>query len=365
MATLTPWWCCFSPFVQRDCFVSGRRSRIGREDIKGKVIKNHSRLDKNLKPKDLLGIPWMLAFALRADGWWLRSDIIWSKSNPMPESVTDRPTKAHEYLFLLTKRASYYYDAEAIREPQVEPGRIQIHYSKGYTPGNGDKRDAGIKVNKPTQESPGYNPSGRNRRTVWTIATEPFPGSHFATFPQALVKPCLLAGSSDKGVCPRCGAPWERVVEKEFTATSAGRANITGQEFYNGWEGVPRGSNSVTTLGWRATCACDAGDPVPAVVLDPFAGSGTVGLVAKNYGRRFVGLDLKLDASGIEVNTQSMVSILLGGVAAIDHVEVYKNGGSAVYGSDAIAGVINFVIKDSYQGATATLYGGGTKSAPT
>jgi DNA modification methylase len=118
--------------------------------------------------KNLVGIPWRTALALQADGWWLRSDIIWSKPNPMPESITDRPTKAHEYLFLLTKSARYYYDAEAITEQRTLPrGRV-------------------IEV-----------AASRNRRSVWMIAPQPFKGAHFATFPEKLVEPCVLAGSRD------------------------------------------------------------------------------------------------------------------------------------------------------------------------
>jgi DNA modification methylase len=142
-----------------------------------------------LKSKDLIGIPWRVAFALQADGWYLRADIIWSKPNPMPESVTDRPTKAHEYLFLLSKRERYYYDAAAIREVAVcKPGRI--------TSLNGPhvKRAAIQSTDKTTL---GWNRPelGRNKRTVWTIPTMPYAGAHFATFPEALVMPCILAGS--------------------------------------------------------------------------------------------------------------------------------------------------------------------------
>ena len=148
-----------------------------------------------LKPKDLVGIPWRLAFALQADGWWLRSDIIWSKPNPMPESVTDRPTKAHEYVFLMTKSARYFYDAEAVKE-RSEPssGGFQSRAERGLTVhGNGETGQA----------------LGRggfvaytglhNRRTVWEIPTQPYPEAHFATFPEKLVEPCILAG------CPRGG----------------------------------------------------------------------------------------------------------------------------------------------------------------
>jgi DNA modification methylase len=143
-----------------------------------------------LKPKDLVGIPWRLAFALQADGWWLRSDIIWAKPNPMPESVTDRPTKAHEYVFLLSKRARYYYDADAVREPGRDWGERDRSNSKHNTEGMraaGQRPHTGLKNGDAT--------AGRNLRTVWTIPTHPFPEAHFATFPPKLVEPCIKAGS--------------------------------------------------------------------------------------------------------------------------------------------------------------------------
>jgi DNA modification methylase len=145
-----------------------------------------------LKQKDLVGIPWMLAFALRADGWWLRQDIIWSKPNPMPESVTDRCTKSHEYIFMLTKSAKYFFDAEAIKEPTVD----------GSKPSNNTKKAAqqridasgGVLSGGVDHSSLGCAAETRNKRSVWEIATQPFPEAHFATFPEELVKPCILAG---------------------------------------------------------------------------------------------------------------------------------------------------------------------------
>lgn len=165
-----------------------------------------------LKTKDLVGIPWMVAFALRADGWYLRSDIIWNKPNPMPESVTDRPTKSHEYIFLLSKSQKYYYDAEAIKEPATE-FNFESRYERpspksGPTPErNGIRLRATDKQRGHSRRHAGFNDrwdamereqqcSGmRNKRSVWTIATRPFPGAHFATFPPDLVEPCILAGS--------------------------------------------------------------------------------------------------------------------------------------------------------------------------
>jgi site-specific DNA-methyltransferase (adenine-specific) len=143
------------------------------------------------KPKDLLGIPWRVAFALQDDGWYLRSDIIWHKPNPMPESVTDRPTKSHEYIFLLTKSPRYYYDQEAVREPHSrEWWKETVKTTGGECP---DRNDGGNRQGDGT-------PAGRNRRTVWTVATKPYSGAHFATFPPALIEPCILAGCPPGGV---------------------------------------------------------------------------------------------------------------------------------------------------------------------
>ena len=183
------------------------------------------------KPKDLIGIPWMVAFALRADGWYLRQDIIWHKPNPMPESVKDRCTKAHEYIFLLTKSARYYFDNEAIKEPAVEGTDMGVLRSKCYTDGefvtwhnpNIKKRqDAGI-------DSRTAGNGFRNKRDVWTVTTKPYKGAHYATFPPDLIKPMILAG------CPKGG-----------------------------------------------------------IVLDPFVGSGTTVATAIKLGRKGIGIDLNI-----------------------------------------------------------------------
>jgi len=143
-----------------------------------------------IKPKDLLGIPWMVAFALRADGWYLRQDIIWSKPNPMPESVRDRCTKAHEYLFLLSKSARYFYDADAIKETAETFGRQNTN---GLSPKNSVKQEMGHFSDKTGLVDP-YAYEQRNRRSVWEVATRPFTEAHFATFPPALIEPCIKAG---------------------------------------------------------------------------------------------------------------------------------------------------------------------------
>jgi len=166
----------------------------------------HERYD-GLKPKDLIGLPWRVALALQADGWWLRSDIIWHKPNPMPESVVDRPTRAHEYVFLLSKSESYYYDADAIRTPLAAKtfttyGSRRV--SKG-TDGLGRVAAHNIAITSPERRPrlrADGRPAGANRRSVWTIATRPSPfsGDHFASFPDTLVEPCVLAGAPPDGV---------------------------------------------------------------------------------------------------------------------------------------------------------------------
>lgn len=250
---------------------------------------------KTLKPKDLMGIPWRVALALQSDGWFLRSDIIWHKASPMPESVTDRPTKAHEYLFLLAKSDRYFYDADAVREqPKGTDPRV-TRSSADIADGpmrNSDLERFGTTRGKTNQ--PCSNPAGANLRSVWRLSTDPYPGAHFATFPRKLVEPCIKAGTSEKGCCPSCGSPWRRVTER--TAIKRERPNDyvkrsgedgTGNSCANTVAGV-----SVRTLGWEPTCSCPDHQPVPCVVLDPFNGAGTTGLVATGLGRRYYGTDL-------------------------------------------------------------------------
>jgi hypothetical protein len=151
-----------------------------------------------LKPKDLVGIPWMVAFALRNDGWWLRSDIVWNKPNAMPESVRDRPTKSHEYLFLLSKSERYYYNAEAIQEPASPDTHARYGRVAGATAING-QRWRGIKQNTSFSAAVKDVLDFRNKRSVWTVPTQPTREAHFATFPEDLIRPCILAGCPPGG----------------------------------------------------------------------------------------------------------------------------------------------------------------------
>lgn len=272
----------------------GAGGDYGRGGLREGQPKYPGRNIAGLGPKQLLGIPWRVAFALQADGWILRSDIIWSKPNPMPESVTDRPTKAHEYIFLFSKSSKYFYDNEAIKEPVVTLDtsiRDRDAGKMNNTPGR--TRMGGLKTN---------NYATKNKRSVWTVTTKPYKGAHFATFPPDLIEPMVLAGTSEYGCCKNCGNPYKRIIEKETAfgggsgraGRSAEDANAAGK-----WAGQQYGENiklgpviHTRTLGWEPTCDCEA-EVVPCWVLDPFAGACTTGVVALKNKRKFIGIDLK------------------------------------------------------------------------
>lgn len=474
--------------------------RGGGEQLDGRLPHYSSSVKAapGLKPKDLVGIPWRLAFALQQDGWYLRSDIVWSKPNPMPESVTDRPTKSHEYVFLFAKgvsssvridftqlpdervhfgknlgfqfgdtgasaycvalasaifdgaqrkhqfslppfyseewiqspydiasfdvfslpmehraasiaarflvshittkgfaeelnslwlylrqrndliearvlaemirapgvnangdgtvtvyhsghvckfhlghgymitqkpsRCNYYWDQEAVMEP-LSGSSVKRLSQPTFDSQTGGPKDYGHRTNENRsarkalcnlheklvaqekwggrhagwkERAPGL---GRNLRDVWTIPTEPCAEAHFATMPCALVEPCIKAGTSERGCCPQCGAPWQRVVEKEtHFEGGSGAAGRTAEEVNASgkWAGSQHGMNiklgpvvNTTTLDWVPTCKCDEGDPQPCVVLDPFFGAGTVGLVAERLGRSYIGIELNPEYAAI------------------------------------------------------------------
>lgn len=238
-----------------------------------------------------------------------------SKPNPMPESVTDRPTKAHEQVFLLSKSASYYFDQEAIREPFDKEGV----FNNGNRNGLGMVTGAGGNRNDAGRADAVIDHSGRNKRTVWTIATEPYPDSHFAVFPQALVKPCILAGTSERGVCAECGAPWVRETEKGEPILNAWSAKGAGQydDAIGGMRRTSIDEGSTLkhivpreTTGWRPTCSHEA-PTVPAPVLDPFLGSGTTALVARSLGRRAIGVDLNREYLELAKNRCAQMGLLI------------------------------------------------------
>lgn len=319
----------------------GRANNGQRQGAKGTI-------PKGIPQGNLVGVPWRVALALQADGWILRQDIIWHKPAPMPESVRNRCTKAHEYVFLLVKKMDYFCDMEAIKEPAnsygrqhttgVQPPKVEAMREAGYIGPGGD-----LSIN--------YERQTANKRSVWSVSSQGYPGAHFATFPPKLIRPMILAGTSEAGACSGCGAPWERVVEKVGGVKIAGdssdpsrqpfgsglkpkdvsmldsddgydghrtrvglRAMDAGKgrdrsfrESRNGVDATLDGEiPEVKTVGWAPTCECvtveigEDGDTehlvplpvVPCTVLDPFIGSGTTVAVAVEEGRRGVGIDL-------------------------------------------------------------------------
>ena len=410
---------------------------FARGDKRGSAEARGAKLPSGMKSKDLMGMPWRVAFALQDDGWWLRADICWHKSNSMPESAKDRPTRAHEFVFLMTTAERYFYDHEAVKEPgagtahpraSTRAGRSRCEHRPDRLPhdsiearkaranpaashtSTSERRgirpyktpDGWEKVRVPTSwassplyagqdprfgkrtpkdiegrsarmertpgwredRAPGVTPKSpapgtgirqneshqaamievrptRNLRDVWTFASAPFRGTHFATFPPALVEPCIRAGTSERGCCPDCGAPWERTVKKEVEHTSgSGRSGRQPKGKYAGTEQAKSGTYDIRmgpvvrsgTTGWRPNCTCyderyraehpephrarkrrqraawggrwkrvraRPGNPEwptsPAIVLDPFAGAGTVGLVAERLGRDSILIELNPD----------------------------------------------------------------------
>lgn len=241
---------------------------------------------------NLVGVPWRVALALQADGWILRQDIVWAKPSPMPESVRNRCTKAHEYIFLLVKKQGYYYDAEAIKEkgqPESE-ARYNSTFYTGAKERAGRGLPEGVASNSPGTREFDW---ARNKRSVWNVSSQGYPGAHFATFPPKLIEPCIKAGTSAKGCCGKCGAPYKRLMEE--TKLTRERPNDyvkrtgeegTGNSCPNTVAGV-----ETRTVGWEAGCDCGA-YTVPCRVLDPFFGAGTTGVVCLDLGLSCVGIDL-------------------------------------------------------------------------
>ena len=238
----------------------------------------------NLKEKDLCMIPSRVAMGLQEDGWWVRSRIVWAKGNPMPESVTDRPTSSHEYIFLLSKSKQYYYDADSIRQDAAK-GNAGSRFDTGKTNGHMKGR---------AQQGQREDDGTRNKRDVWQVNTKPFPDAHFAVYPPELIEPCVKAGTSKKGQCPECGAPWERTVDHtpgEYDYSERGEQ--VGHDAQA--SGTQKEPAKRKTTGWEPTCNCPDHDPEPQTVLDPFSGAGTTGVVALAKGRDYIGIDLSRD----------------------------------------------------------------------
>jgi DNA modification methylase len=231
-----------------------RKGRAGGSSDKGAF--KHS----IIKKKDLVGMPWRIAFALQADGWYLRCDIVWEKENPMPDGAKDRPTRGHEYVFMLSKSPKYYYDYFAtLEETKSKPKSVQRF---------------GARVQKGTfrqdQERTFEHYGKRNIRSVWTTAVSRFRGGHFATFPSELIEKPILGSVSEKGCCPQCYSPWKRIIEK-----------------------VKKGKElELVSTGWEPTCQCGIEETERCIVLDPFNGVATTGVVSLKHNNYYVGVDV-------------------------------------------------------------------------
>jgi len=266
-------------------------SRLGpnRDGLPGNSVIDGSAIyvDHGLKPKDLCMIPWRVAMALQADGWWIRSVIVWAKKSPMPESCTDRPTSSWEPIFLLTKSERYFYDAEAVKE-------IGSTGMWDAMPPIGGIKHAGHNGNPNYSGKQPPSSGTRNQRNVWHLGPEPYKEAHFATFPTEIPRRAIKAGTSEKGCCPACRAPWNRVVARTSIGSVSGSTDDSKSTLRNDAlkHGGRVGEVLTKTTGWTPSCECNAGDPVPCLVLDPFLGSGTTVAVARELGRFGVGCEL-------------------------------------------------------------------------
>ena len=278
-----------------DSYANTPTGNVGNSKKQKTYIGSHENFKRNgvstLPYKNLVGIPWRVAFALQADGWYLRQDIIWHKPNPMPESVRDRCTKAHEYIFLLSKSPKYYFDNEAIKEDAKFPDG----------PNAADKIKKGVGKHGMDTRS-GLNKIGaiskRNKRSVWTVTTKPFKGAHFATFPMDLIEPCVLAGCPEK-VCVECNEPYVRQVESKRIMRNElpkddpryrPKVYETAYEDINGK--VSGGYTATKDLGLQKQCDCKTNETKSGIVLDPFGGSGTTAQVANGHNRDAILIEL-------------------------------------------------------------------------
>ena len=319
------------------------KDTIGPDNAQNGAWSGKSRNGINgMKPKDLVGIPWMLAFALRADGWWLRSGIPWVKRSAMPESCQDRPASALEHVFLLTKSQKYFFDMDAIKikasadsHRRYARGRSNNHkwsdggpgnqsiaksfkHMRGVTPKSA-QAGSGIKANESFHAAAGDLVGSRNFRNtdLFYQSIQPPHGAifcgdelvgldinpqaekaaHFACFPEKIPEVAILAGTSEKGCCPECGAPWERVTDVTYKndTTKSGqpaKGNHTHNEkMVMKFSSGERTRRISKTIGWKPGCECGK-DPIPCTVLDPFLGSGKTFLVSYKHGRKCIGIEL-------------------------------------------------------------------------
>lgn len=264
--------------------------------------------------KNLAGIPWRVALALQDDGWFLRSESIWHKPSTMPESALDRPTRAHEYVFQLTKTPRYFFDWYAVREPAVSLDPA----SPSYRPNSVAIAEEGRKAYDAKGNSARDYGSHRLVRSVWTMTPEPFADAHFAVMPTKVADRCVRASTSEFGVCRVCGAPWHRVVERTRITRDllpADHPAARPQVYVGKYDEIYRENPGqafahAESVGWERSCGCVYPSEVPATVLDPFAGSCTTALVCRRLGRRSIGIELSADYAAIGARRTQQLSLL-------------------------------------------------------
>jgi DNA modification methylase len=262
-----------------------RTSDWKREGRKGGSSDKKAFKHSSIKTKDLIGMPWRLAFAFQEAGWYLRCDVVWGKSNPMPDGAKDRPTRGHEYIFLLTKSSKYFYDYYAVLENTDE------HPDK--------EQGFGANVQEGTfrqdQERSFQHYGKRNMRSVWKTSVASFKGKHYATFPLKLIDPCIKAGTSEYGCCVNCGTPWVRKfekIEKEIEKEGTKKHTESGSNLFPEIKVKKEYKLYLVERGWQKQCTCETDEVKSCIVLDPFSGMATTGLASIRYKQNYVGIEL-------------------------------------------------------------------------